>query len=275
MAISITKAVIGGDENTWGTKTNNCLDTIVAAVNGTSGTIAPDLTTLTINGTDVTTTAAELNVVDGSTAATSTTVVGGDRVVFNDNGTMKQVSMSDIATYTSSQVSPPTVNNSTITISAGNALTGGGNFTTDQSSNETITINHSDTSTQSSVNNSGSTFIQDITLDTYGHITNINSANVSTALAAAGTLVGYGAGTGLNGDGNATLKANTSYLFYAPNNTFSGVYIYQNNSLNDRLVNGGTSTLYIYANGGTQRTGVGMGGVSGGNPGPHLVFELT
>jgi len=38
------------------------------------------------------------------------------------------------------------------------------------------TISHTDTSTQTSVNNSGRTFIQDITLDTYGHITGITSA---------------------------------------------------------------------------------------------------
>ena len=121
---------------------------------------------------------------------------------------MKQVTLNDINTFIQSQSS----SGGTITITAGNALTGGGNFTAGQSGAATITVNHEDTSSQSSVNNSGSTFIQDITLDTYGHITNINSANVSTALAAAGTIVGYGAGTGLNGDGNATLKAN-AYLF--------------------------------------------------------------
>jgi len=274
MAITLTKPTVGGSEGTWGTTINTALDNVQDALNGTSGTVAPNLTTLTINSTNVTSTPAEINILDGDTVATSTTVVGTDTVVYNDNGTMKQVALSDIATYTSSQVSP---NNATITISAGNALSGGGNFTTDQSSNETITINHSDTSSQSSVNNSGSTFIQDITLDDYGHITNINSANVSTALAAAGTIVGYGAGTGLNGDGNATLKANTSYLFFAPTTTSSGVFIYQNNNLNDRLVNGisNYSGQYIYANGGTQRTGVGLGGVSGGNPGAHLVIELT
>jgi hypothetical protein len=39
-----------------------------------------------------------------------------------------------------------------------------------------ITIAHTDTSSQGSVNNSGRTYIQDITLDTYGHITGITSA---------------------------------------------------------------------------------------------------
>lgn len=262
MALSITLPTVGGDENTWGTKTNNALTTILNGVNGTSGTVAPNLSTLTINSVNVTATAAELNklagtpagltstelgyvdgvtssiqtqlnakqatitggattidtenltasralisngsgkvvvsgvtstelnVLDGGTAATSTTVAAADRVVFNDNGTMKQVSMSDIATYTSAQVSSPTVNDATITITAGNALTGGGNFTTDQASNETITINHQDTSTQSSVNNSGSTYIQDITLDTYGHVTAITSTDAASNISSNGFVTG-------------------------------------------------------------------------------------
>ena len=54
-------------------------------------------------------------------------------------------------------------------VTAGSGLTGGG-------TSGTVTISHSDTSSQSSVNNSGRTYIQDITLDTYGHITGISSA---------------------------------------------------------------------------------------------------
>ena len=61
MAISVTKPTVGGSENTWGATINTGIDTIVGALNGTSGTVAPDLSTLTINGTDVTATAAELN----------------------------------------------------------------------------------------------------------------------------------------------------------------------------------------------------------------------
>ena len=43
-------------------------------------------------------------------------------------------------------------------------------------SSGTITISHADTSSQESVDNSGRTYIQDITLDTYGHVTGISSA---------------------------------------------------------------------------------------------------
>ena len=50
--------------------------------------------------------------------------------------------------------------------------------------------------------------------------------------------------------------------FFAPTTTSSGVLL-QNNNLNDRGINGisNYSGQYIYANGGTQRTGVGLGGV--------------
>jgi len=50
----------------------------------------------------VTSTASELNIIDGDTSASSTTLVDADRVVTNDNGTMKQVALTDIKTYLSS-----------------------------------------------------------------------------------------------------------------------------------------------------------------------------
>ena len=46
-----------------------------------------------------TATAAELNIVDGSTSATSTTLATADRMVINDNGTMVQVALSDLVTF--------------------------------------------------------------------------------------------------------------------------------------------------------------------------------
>ena len=61
------------------------------------------------------------------------------------------------------------------TISAGDGLTGGGDLSANR------TISHADTSSQGSVVNSGTTFIQSITLDTYGHITALTSAGVPGA----------------------------------------------------------------------------------------------
>ena len=47
----------------------------------------------------VTSTATELNIIDGDTTATSTTVADADRVVLNDGGTMKQVAVTDLSAY--------------------------------------------------------------------------------------------------------------------------------------------------------------------------------
>ena len=64
-------------------------------------TIAGEIsvTTLDIGGTNITSTPAELNILDGDTTASSTTVADADRVVFNDAGTMKQVAVTDLAAY--------------------------------------------------------------------------------------------------------------------------------------------------------------------------------
>jgi len=56
----------------------------------------------------VTSTAAELNIIDGGTSATSTTIVDADRVILNDAGTMKQVAVTDIKTYTNADLDDPT-----------------------------------------------------------------------------------------------------------------------------------------------------------------------
>jgi len=153
-------------------------------------TDSSSISSLVLGGTAVTTTGAELNVIDGNTNAISTTVTASDSIVFNDNGVMKQVSMADINTYIQSQVSSPTVNNNTITITAGNVLTGGGTFTANQASDTTITLNHEDVSSQGSSNNSGNTFIQDVTLDSYGHVTGLGTATV--AAGSSGGLVKMG-----------------------------------------------------------------------------------
>ena len=50
-----------------------------------------------LDGATVTTT--ELNIMDGNTSATSTTLAAADRMVMNDAGTMKQVALSDLVTF--------------------------------------------------------------------------------------------------------------------------------------------------------------------------------
>jgi hypothetical protein len=57
------------------------------------------MTTLDIGGTDVTATAAELNLMDGGTSAGTTAVAGSDGIVTNDGGTMRQTTVDTFDTY--------------------------------------------------------------------------------------------------------------------------------------------------------------------------------
>jgi hypothetical protein len=83
--------------------------------------------------------------------------------------------------FTNTPTIPSAANNATITLLGGGGITTSiGDFTTNQSANETLTISHSDTSSQASVNNSNGTVIQDVFLDTYGHITGIGSTNLDS-----------------------------------------------------------------------------------------------
>ena len=75
------------------------LDNLSGMQSGASTALAA-LTSTEISILDgLNTTTAELNVMDGGTSATSTTLATADRMVMNDNGTMKQVALSDLVTF--------------------------------------------------------------------------------------------------------------------------------------------------------------------------------
>src|SRR6056297_1200555 len=66
------------------------------------------------------------------------------------------------------------IDHSSVSISGGTGLTGGGDITSSR------TLSHDDTSSQTSSDNSGNTFIQDISLDDYGHLTGLTTGSVSS-----------------------------------------------------------------------------------------------
>ena len=90
-------------------------------------------------------------------------------------------------------------------------LTGGGAITITRGSDTGLTIEHTDTSTQADVDNSGNSFIQDITLDTYGHVTGLTSATTSIGDA----TITLSAGTDLETGGDFTTNqhADSSITF--------------------------------------------------------------
>lgn len=96
----------------------------------------------------------------------------------------------------------------TSTVVAGSGIDVSGSL-----SSGNVTVSHSDTSSQVSVNNSGSTFIQDVTLDTYGHVTALASVDAATALS--GTFVPVSrtitAGSGLTGGGDLSANRTISH----------------------------------------------------------------
>ena len=84
---------------------------------GTIAVLAAD------SNTAVTATPAELNIMDGGTSATSTTVADADRVVMNDNGTMVQVAVTDLAAYFDDEITamPNLVTTAATTVGALNS----------------------------------------------------------------------------------------------------------------------------------------------------------
>jgi hypothetical protein len=58
-----------------------------------------DVNGLRLSGTAVSSTATELNIVDGDTSAGTTAVAAGDGIVTNDGGTMRQTTAATFSTY--------------------------------------------------------------------------------------------------------------------------------------------------------------------------------
>ena len=96
--LTIDNVIING--TTIGHTSDTDLITLADGIATVAGEIS--VTTLDIGGTNVASTAAELNIMDGGTSATSTTLADADRLVTNDNGTMKQVALTTLKTYLTS-----------------------------------------------------------------------------------------------------------------------------------------------------------------------------
>lgn len=201
---------VGGDQDTWGDLLNDnwsSIDTLLGGVSNVEFSI--------LDGATITT--AELNILDGVTAtaadlnyAKDLRATGVTSVQF---GYLSGVT-SNIQTQINNIVAEAGQVPETRLVSAGSGLTGGGDLSADR------TISHADTSTQTSVANTGSTVIQSVTLDDFGHVTALTSATLSipnlggwTINDVGGTLYFAYAGTNrmkLDSSGNLTVSGNVT-----------------------------------------------------------------
>jgi hypothetical protein len=137
-AIAMNGAITGATNITLSGE----LDAATLDISGNAdidGTLETDA--LSINSTTITSTAAELNIMDGGTSATSTTVADADRVVLNDNGTMVQVAVTDLAAYFDDEITamPNLVTTAATTVGALNSGSITSGFGTIDTGSSTIT----------------------------------------------------------------------------------------------------------------------------------------
>jgi len=135
--LTVDNVIING--TTIGHTSDTDLITVADGVATVAGEVS--MTTLDIGGTNVTSTAAELNIIDGGTSATSTTVADADRVVLNDNGTMVQVAVTDLAAYFDDEITamPNLVTTAATTVGALNSGSITSGFGTIDTGSSTIT----------------------------------------------------------------------------------------------------------------------------------------
>jgi len=105
---------------------------------GAAGLIVPD-GQFTLGSTAVTTTAAEINLIDGGTSRGTTAVADGDGLLVNDDGTMRMTNVTTLKTYFQTGISSAADD-----ISAGDAAvsitTSSGDITIDAAANDSDVI---------------------------------------------------------------------------------------------------------------------------------------
>jgi hypothetical protein len=180
--ISLTGDVTGTSGSFDGSGNASIAATIaansVALGTDTTGNYVADITAGTaidVSGGGSETATVTVNV-DLSELSTSTTDGDGDYfVVVDTSNAQRKLTKGNINISGFNNDSGYSTTTGTVTsVATGGGLTGG-------TITGSGTLSHADTSSQSSVDNSGATVIQDVTLDTYGHVTALGSHTLTLA----------------------------------------------------------------------------------------------
>jgi hypothetical protein len=185
-ATSDPTITLAGDLSGSATLTNLGNATLTATITANSVALGTDTTgdyiaavsagtAIDISGSGGEGATATVNV-DLSELSTSTTDGDGDYfVVVDTSNAQRKLTKGNINISGFNNDSGYSTTTGTVTsVATGGGLTGG----TITSSG---TLSHADTSSQGSVDNSGATVIQDVTLDTYGHVTGLGSHTLTLA----------------------------------------------------------------------------------------------
>jgi len=133
--LTVDNVIING--TTIGHTDDTDLITLADGIATVAGEIS--VTTLDIGGTNVTATAAEINLIDGGTARGTTAVADADGILHNDNGTMRMTSAATFKTYFQSGISSAaddiTAGDAAVTIT-----TSSGDITIDAAANDSDII---------------------------------------------------------------------------------------------------------------------------------------
>ena len=137
-SLDIDDVLING--TTIGHTDDTDLITLADGVATVAGEIS--VTTLDIGGTNVTATAAEINLIDGGTARGTTAVADGDGLLVNDGGTMRMTNVTTLKTYFQTGVTASSIAADDISTGDGavTLATSSGNITIDATANDTDII---------------------------------------------------------------------------------------------------------------------------------------
>ena len=137
----------------------------------------------TVDGRDISIDGAKLDGIEaGSTGDMTAAEILAELITVDGTGTTLDADLldglhaQDILNQSANNAAS-NVGDGTLTVSGSNGLTGSGTFSANQFANGSITIEHADTSSQASVLGSGGQVIQDVVLDTYGHVTGLDQVN--------------------------------------------------------------------------------------------------